>query len=190
MLSCVAVAFRDESALDFARVLNTLAGFFQREGFAYAVIGAFGLHAYGLSRATFDLDFVTDSGAQRKLVAFLESLGYETLHRSAGYSNHVHSDHSWGRVDIVYVEGETSRRLFEGCRPVLRLSDLMLPVPRPEHLAAMKVQAMKNDPERTLREMADIQFLLSLPDIDEVEIRGYFERSGLLDRYHEIKRLT
>jgi hypothetical protein len=66
----------------------------------------------------------------------------------------------------------------------------MLPVPRPEHLAAMKVQAMKNDPERTLREMADIQFLLSLPDIDEVEIRGYFERSGLLDRYHEIKRLT
>jgi hypothetical protein len=54
----------------------------------------------------------------------------------------------------------------------------------------MKVQAMKNDPERTLREMADIQFLLSLPDIDEVEIRGYFERSGLLDRYHEIKRLT
>jgi hypothetical protein len=79
---------------------------------------------------------------------------------------------------------------FADCRRVLRLSGLTVPVPRPEHLAAMKVQAMKNDPRRTLREMADIQFLLSLPEIDEAEIRGYFERSGLLERYHEIKRLT
>jgi hypothetical protein len=65
-----------------------------------------------------------------------------------------------------------------------------LPVPRPEHLAAMKVQAMKNDPGRTLQEMADIQFLLQVPGIDEVEVRGYFERAGLLERYHEIKRLA
>lgn len=32
--------------------------------FPFAVIGAFGLHAYGLSRATSDLDFVTESAAQ------------------------------------------------------------------------------------------------------------------------------
>jgi hypothetical protein len=36
-------------------------------------------------------------------------------------------------------------------------------VPRPEHLAAMKVQAMKNDPSRTFQDLADIQALLSLP---------------------------
>jgi hypothetical protein len=48
---------------------------------------------------------------------------------------------------------------------------------------------MKNDPSRTLQEMADIQFLLRLTDIDDQEVRGYFERSGLLDRYLEIKRL-
>jgi hypothetical protein len=53
----------------------------------------------------------------------------------------------------------------------------------------MKVHAMKNDPSRTLREMADIQFLLSLPGIDEAEVRAYFEQSGLLERYLEIKRL-
>ena len=62
-------------------------------------------------------------------------------------------------------------------------------VPRPEHLAAMKVQAMKNDPERTLQEMADIRFLLSLPGVNAEEIRGYFERSGLRERYEEIQRL-
>jgi len=30
---------------------------------------------------------------------------------------------------------------------------------------------------------------MGLDGIDEQEIRGYFERAGLLERYHEIKRL-
>ncbi len=171
-------------------MLAIVTPFFEREGFRYAVIGAFGLHAYGLSRATLDLDFVTESRAQPKLLAFVEGVGYETLHVSAGYSNHVHPDRALGRIDFVYVDGETSRLLFEGCRPRLNLGDRVMPVPRPEHLAAMKVQAMKNDPSRTLQEMADVQFLLRLPGIDEGEIRGYFERAGLRERFDEIKRLA
>lgn len=175
--------------LDFGKVLDTLAAFFEREGYRYAAIGAFGLHAYGLGRATLDLDLVTEDAAQPRLVSFLESLGYETLHRSPGYSTHLHPDPDLGRVDLVYVGGETSRLLFGGRGAILRLGGRTVPVPRPEHLAAMKIHAMKSDPSRTLQEMADIQFLLRLPDIDEAEIRGYFERSGLLDRYLEIKRL-
>src|SRR5262249_35472427 len=88
MLCCVD---RESQRVDFARVLETVAGFFERTGFRYAVIGAFGLHAYGLSRGTFDLDFVSEAGAQPQLVGFFESLGYETLHVSAGYSNHLHA---------------------------------------------------------------------------------------------------
>ena len=60
---------------------------------------------------------------------------------------------------------------------------------RAEHLAAMKIQAMKNDPQRTFQEMADILFLLRLPDIDRNEIRGYFEKKGMIDKYDEICKL-
>jgi hypothetical protein len=175
--------------LDFGRVLETVASFFERTGFRYAIIGAFGLHAYGLSRGTFDLDFVTESVAQAELVGFLESLGYATLHVSAGYSNHLHSMAALGRVDIVYVGGETSGRLFQDCRTMSGPAGRPIPVPRPEHLAAMKVQAMKNDPRRTLKEMDDIRFLLGLPGVDVQEIRGYFERAGLGDRYDDLTRL-
>jgi hypothetical protein len=174
--------------LDFGRVLDTLAAFFERESFRYAAVGAFGLHAYGLSRATLDLDLATELRAQEKLVPFLESLGYETIYRSSGYSNHLHALPDLGRVDFIYVEGETGRRLFGG-GTTLVLGDRRVPVPRPEHLAAMKVHAMKNDPSRTLQEMADVQFLLRLPGIDEAEIRGYFEQAGLRDRFDDIKRL-
>ena len=47
----------------------------------------------------------------------------------------------------------------------------------------MKVQAMKNDPSRTFRDLADIQALLELPGVDENEVRGYFQRHGLLARF-------
>jgi len=175
--------------LDFARVMRAVAQFFQSEEIAYAIIGAFGLHAYGLSRATSDLDFVTDFQAQGRLVPFLERLGYKTLHVSSGYSNHVHSDPAMGRLDFVYVSGDTSRQLLGSARKLQVLGEISVAVPRPEHLAAMKIQAIKNDPERTYQEMADIQFLLRLPGINEEEIKGYFEKQGLLDRFDEIKKV-
>ena len=175
--------------MDFERVQKEIGKFFEREGFNYAIIGAFALHAYGLSRATRDLDFVTEFPAQPNLILFLEALGYETLHVSSGYSNHLHRDPAMGRLDFVYVSGETSRQLFGSAQKMLVLGGISVPVPRAEHIAAMKIQAMKNDPERTFQEMADILFLMQLPGINKMEIRDYFERQGLMDKYHEIQRI-
>ncbi len=176
--------------MDFRRVLETVVTFLRKEGYPGALIGGFAMQAHGMSRATVDLDFVVDADAQGKLIAFLESLGYETLYRSSGYSNHLHSDLDLGRVDFVYVRGETRKKLFAGAREVQLHGGLSALVPRPEHLVAMKIQAMKNDPERTLREMADLQYLIGLPGVDNDEVRRYFERQGLLDKYHELKRTS
>ena len=170
--------------MDFARVLRLVVQFFDGEGIAFAIIGAFALQAYGLNRFTSDLDFVTDFQAQSKLIPFLEKLGYETLHVSSGYSNHLHADPAMGRLDFVYVGGDTSRQLLGSARRLHVLSGTPVAVPKAEHLAAMK-----NDPERAYQEMADIQFLLRLPEINEEEVKEYFEKQGLLDRYYEIKKV-
>jgi hypothetical protein len=174
--------------MDFRKVIDHLAGFLERENARFAVVGAFGLHAYGLSRATVDLDFVTESGIRERLVAYLESVGYETLYVSSGYSNHLHPNPEFGRVDLIYVDGETAERLFGPGGASLRLGGRELRVPRAEHLAAMKVHAMKNDPGRTLQELADIQFILQIEGVDEAEIERYFEEAGLEERFDEIKR--
>lgn len=76
--------------------------------------------------------------------------------------------------------------IFSGTKPLLVLEDLFIPVVRPEHLIALKVFAMKNDPKRSFREMADIQHLLELPGIDKDEVRGYFEKFGQLERFDEL----
>jgi len=173
--------------VDFARVYGLVASFLDERAAKVAVVGGLGLHGHGVTRATLDLDLVTEAPVQAAVVAFLESQGYETLHRSAGYSNHLHALPDLGRVDIVYVDAETALGLFAGAAPLLDFGARTALVPRAEHLVAMKVQAMKNDPTRELQDLADIQALSRLPGIDLAEVRGYFERAGMLDRYDAIR---
>lgn len=173
--------------MDFVAVLNEIVPFFRERGIRFAVIGGIGLAGYGLPRATFDLEFVVEGEAQDSVIRFLESLGYRTLHRSTGYSNHEHPDETWGGVDVVYVREPTSTALFEATRSLEGPGGLTVPVPIPDHLIAMKVVAMKNDPKRTFQDMADIQFLLSVPGVDRDQIRVQFEKHGLGDRFRELE---
>jgi hypothetical protein len=172
----------------FDEVLASFVGFFEREGVQYAVIGGLALQAFGYSRFTRDIDFVTERGALPRIVAFAESLGYETLHVSDGYSNHLHPDPIKGRVDFMYVDEETAGKLFPQTSLKLVLGDLHVRIPRPEHLAAMKAISMKNSPQRVLIDSPDVQFLLSLPEIDRSEVREYFARHGLLELFDAIAR--
>lgn len=173
--------------MNFATVLGVVAGFLDEHGYRYAVIGGIALAAYGLARTTVDVDLAVESAAQDDLIRFLESRGYETLNRSRGYSNHLHPDSERGSLDFVYVGGETADRLFAAFRRLQGPGGTEIPVPKPEHLAALKVLAMKNDPGRTFQEMADIRFLLTLSGVDRGEVRGYFERHGLKDRFDELE---
>jgi hypothetical protein len=174
------------SPLDFTRVFDRVAGVLDEGAHPYAVIGALALHAYGHSRVTFDLDLATTSAAQEAVMDLLGALGYEALHVSPGYSSHQHADADWGGVDLVYVDDVTAGLLFPVCPRRLKLGNREAPVPRAEHLAAMKVQAMRNDPSRLLPDLADAQYLLRLPGTDRDEVRGYFEKAGLLDWYDRL----
>jgi len=173
--------------MKFKEVFQLLINSFEREKMDYALIGAFALKAYGYVRATQDVDFLVRTEDQDKIISYLESaLGYETIYRSTGYSNHVHPLAGLGRIDFVYVKGDTAEKIFHESRRLLILGDLSMPVVKPEHLIALKVFAMKNNPERSLREMADIKELLELPGIDFLEVQEHFKKYGQMERYREI----
>jgi hypothetical protein len=175
--------------VEFEKALVLVSEFFRREERPFAVIGAFALQAYGLTRATQDLDFAAEASVQEKLIAHLSACGYETLHQSLGYSNHLHSDPVLGRLDFVYLDGPTAEALFGSAHEQTGPGGLRVPVPKAEHLVALKVHGIKNDPSRTFRDLADIQYLMGLAGVDRDEIRGYFEKDGLLARYDELRRL-
>jgi len=173
--------------VDFSNALKSLAAHLNAEGAPWAVIGGLALAAHGAGRLTHDLDIVTERRAQDHLVAHLESLGYETLHISVGYSNHAHADPSMGRIDVVYVDGETSQTLFAEAGEEEIFPGLRAQVPRVEHLIAMKVLAAKNDPTRRLQEMADVVALMRACSVDPITVRQYFARDDLLEAWEEIR---
>ncbi|MFL5395731.1 MAG: hypothetical protein ACJ79G_23100, partial [Myxococcales bacterium] len=98
--------------MDFARVLADIARFLDAQHARYGLAGAFALQAHGLQRATSDLDLIVEARAQPALLAHLDSLGYERLHVSEGYSNHLHPDPAWGRIDFIYLDDRTSDLIF------------------------------------------------------------------------------
>ena len=174
--------------MNFAAVLSAISAEAERSSLRYAVIGGVALAALGMPRTTLDVDIVADTAAQPRLVAFLESLGFATLHRSHGYSNHLHRDPTLGRVDIVYVEVDTADQVFAAAQRLPGPGGIEIPVAAAEHLVAMKVLAMKNDPARALQELADIRFLLSRPDVDRGRVRRYFEQHGMLERFEDVAK--
>ena len=96
--------------MKFDEVLRTFSGFFEREGLRHTLIGGLAMQAWGRSRLTKDIDFAVDGSARDRVIAYAESLGYETLHASEAYSNHAHTDPSWGRIDFMYLYGDTAER--------------------------------------------------------------------------------
>lgn len=175
--------------MDFSRNLEDLKRFLDARHYRWAVIGGVALAVYGLARTTLDLDLVVDLDAQGELVSFMEDLGYETLHRSAAYSNHLHPNPMRGRIDFLYVRGTTREKLFAEAQTRRGPRGMPVSVPKPEHLIAMKVLAIKSDPSRTFQDLGDIRYLASLPGVDHGEIRSHFEKHGLLDRYNELERI-
>jgi len=172
--------------MNFKKIFHLLIDVFERKGIDYALIGAFTPQAYGYMRATQDVDFIVRQEDQKRIIENLESLGFETLYSSPGYSNHVHSLPRLGRVDFVYVKGKTAEDIFMQTRNILIFGDITMPVVSPEYLVALKVFAMKNDPNRALREMADIGFLLGLAEIEMETAKKYFEKHGQMERYYDI----
>lgn len=174
--------------MQFDEVLRTFAEFFEREGIRYAVAGGLAIHAWGHSRTTYDIDFAVDGAEKERILEFVELIGYRTLHISEGYSNHDHPTQAFGRVDLLYLYGTTADRIFAAASQRLVAGPVEAPVPKPEHLIAMKVQAIKNAPKRISVDVPDIEFLLGLPDIDRVTVRDYFDKAGLLRIYDVIEK--
>jgi hypothetical protein len=179
--NCMGRMPRYPRIMDFAAVLRMFAEFFERERIRYAVVGGVAVTAWGRVRSTKDLDFAIDGEQQERVVAFAESLGYETLFVSHGFSNHAHSNPVFGRVDLMYLRGQTADKVFGMTVEKPLLDDRSLPVASAEHLAMMKGLAMHEDENRVRYEGEDVRVLLKAEGVDIEAVREYYRHLGMLD---------
>ena len=144
--------------------------------------------AWGSTRTTVDLDLAVDEAARQRLLPGLASAGFAAFFDGEGFTNLQHPDEGLGRLDIMWIEGPTSEKLFRSAAERPGPDGIPLLVAAPGHLVAMKVRAIQSRPSRALRDGPDLHFLLGLPGVEENEIRGYFERAGLLELHDRLRR--
>lgn len=174
--------------MDAVRLISRLRPLLVESGVPWALAGGFALVAWGSTRTTLDLDLLVDEAGRKRLLPALSQEGFVTIFDSEGFTNLQHPDPLLGRLDLIWIEGKTSRVLFGATEERTGPDGLPVRVPRREHLIAMKVRAIQSRPARVIRDAPDINFLLNTPGIDENEARGYFEKAGLLDLFLRLRR--
>ena len=155
----------------------------------YAIIGGVALGLHGIVRATVDIDFLIDATAEAKMHDLMTRMGFETLYRTKEVSNYL-LDNRY-RVDFLHAHRRYSLRMLERSAATT-FGEVTLKYLQAEDLIGLKLQALKNDPQR-FQDQADIVSLLRKPGLDLNWVREYytlFNKEAELDEFlvHERKR--
>lgn len=176
--------------MDAARLLGLLRPLLDSVHARWMLAGGFAVAAWGSARSTFDLDLLVEESDRSAVRDALTATGFSTLYDCAGFTNLSHADPGLGRLDLIWIEGQTSLRMFASAVQKVGPDGRTALVPSPEHLIAMKVKAIRNRPTRVFRDGEDIRILLSVPGIDENAVREVFDRNGLTELYARLKAST
>jgi len=150
------------------------------------IIGGNALIAYGSERLTQDCDCAVVATDERELSSTLSKAGYVFSERFDSFSRYIHLGRIKPTVDVMLLDETTFEKLWIESREVT-LDCQQLRVPKPLHLVALKLHALKQNPDRMGKDWEDIKFLLDTT-------RGEWtheELSVLAERYasEEIQQL-
>lgn len=177
--------------MDFKLVLSKLLTAFEEQNIRYALMGGFAMGAWGMPRATVDIDFLVLRGDMEKVDAIMRSLGYECKHRTENVSQYLSPLQVFGEVDFLHAFRVPSLSMLQRAVDKKVLGNTTsVKVLKIEDLIGFKVQAIANNRERTTVDLADIEVLMGAhgSTIDWALIEEYFVLFGLDEMFKELKR--
>ena len=139
--------------------LERLGHDFKNHDIRALLIGAFAVHAHGVSRQTFDMDFIITDSAFVDMTRLLSGLGYREVHRQETFARFQSDDPLWQDVDVMFVDPDVFEQLYQDSEP-FKIGASELHVPSLEHLIALKLHAIKHQP--ATREAKDLHDIVSL----------------------------
>lgn len=174
--------------MDLKKAIGLLAAEFKKRGINCALMGGYALGAYGVGRATLDLDLLVDAGDLSQLEKAMTSLGYEKVYSSENVSQYVSRAAELGEVDFIHAFRPAAKKMLQRAVPMPGLPPGQeLKVLRAEDIIGLKAQAIANNPERKHRDLADIEELLRAAEVDWDSVKQYLELFGMGAYYEELK---
>lgn len=132
---------------------------FAKCGDRLLLIGGNAMIAYGSDRLTQDCDCAVVTEDERLVAAMLQPLGYLFKERFSTFARYVHLGGSRPVVDVMLLPRETFTKLSAESQQI-ELDGVPMRAPKPLHLVALKLHALKQNPKRVGKDWADICHLL------------------------------
>ena len=153
----------------------------------FFLIGGRSLEAYGFVRFTKDGDFLVATNDIPVISRVLSVAGYEKTDETAIFSRWKHPSLMTDDVDVMYVKQETFEKLVVDSK-IFTIGHVSLRVPSIPSLIALKLHAMRSNPDRIEKDGRDVAELLKLNPgiIDKAGLTALFSKyncSQLLPQY-------
>ncbi len=144
-------------------ILEIISENLARKNIPFAVIGAMALGAYGLPRYTADVDLLAEGRYQHQILPIMERLGYTCGQKADTFAQFDSEMGVFGYIDFMFVRTESGKEMLRRCVPLRdELAGTCHPVIQPTDYIVLKLMAMANNPDRRLRDEADILEVLRL----------------------------
>ncbi len=178
------------------KVLEIIARNLTQNKIPFAVIGAIALGLYGLPRFTSDIDLIIEGRLWPKLDSIMERLGYSCYQKTDAFAQFESELGAMGYIDFMFVNTPDGSNILNSSIVVEDVLLGKLPVIQPTDYIILKMMAIANNPDRSIKDEADISTFIELcqnrllPDhfepLDMDRIYLFANRFGqrkLIDKY-------
>ena len=145
-----------------ANTLSIISGSLFQKQIPFCLIGAMALGVYGLPRYTSDIDLLTEENHWPKIAPLMERLGYECYQKSNFFAQFDSELGIYGKVDFMFVSTQDGRNIIK--RSVLVEDEVFgsIPVIQPSDYIILKLMAIANNPDRSMKDESDLSSFLDL----------------------------
>ena len=175
--------------MDFKAVLSLLLKKFDENNVNYALMGGFALGLCGVGRTTVDIDFLISRDDVKQIEKIMTEAGYECRYRSENVSQYISPLAVFGEVDFLHAFRKASLEMLKRAQEKgIFNNSLKIRVLIPEDLVGLKLQAIKNDPQKLQKDMTDIESLLNIygRELDRSLLKQYFYLFDMQDLYKKL----
>lgn len=140
--------------------LSAISAVLEKGNVPHILIGGFAVNAYEVSRFTGDVDFLIDEVDYPKAVEVLKEIGYKEEVNGRAFARFSHPSPNYMPLDFLFVDQKTFREMKAQGKQV-KMSGQGFVAPSLSHLIALKLHAIKNNPQsRELKDLSDIVDLI------------------------------
>ncbi|MBN1847903.1 MAG: hypothetical protein JW932_04890 [Deltaproteobacteria bacterium] len=143
-------------------ILNIISENLAEKDIPYSLIGALALGIYGLPRFTADIDLLTEGRYWNQISSMMEKLDYICFQKTDSFAQFDSELGVYGKIDFMLVNTDEGKDILK--RSVIINDELWgnHPIIQPTDYIVLKLMAIANNPDRSLRDESDISEVLKL----------------------------